>query len=190
MSNGRFFGFWMLAFLGFPLGGLLAIGVVGSIDHLATAALAGGLAGLVIGLAQFLVLRRRAGVGPEWILTTTAGLALGNAIGAGLTDYGTEIGDLLVMGVVAGVAVGVAQWMTLRRRQPLALFWPVAVAIAWPVGWLVTWSIGVDVERGYAVFGASGALVFAAITGVAMVVLTRRSWTSAAATVGLGMTQP
>jgi hypothetical protein len=46
--------------------------------------------------------------------------------------------------------------------------------LAWPVGWTVTWAIGVDVERGYAVFGSAGALVFAAITGVAMLHLTRR----------------
>ena len=47
------------------------------------------------------------------------------------------------------------------------------VAVAWPVGWTVTWSIGVDVERGYAVFGSSGALAFSAITGVAMLLVLR-----------------
>lgn len=46
--------------------------------------------------------------------------------------------------------------------------------MAWPLGWTVTWAVGVDVERGYTVFGASGALVFAAITGTAMLLLTRR----------------
>ncbi len=129
MSNGRFFAFWVLAFLGFPLGGLLAIEVVGSIGDLLSAALAGG-------------------------------------------------------------AVGVAQWLTLRSRQPRAVLWPVTVAVAWPVGWLVTWSIGVDVERGYAVFGASGALVFAVLTGVAMVVLTHRSRPVAPAVGDLGLVQP
>jgi hypothetical protein len=37
----------------------------------------------------------------------------------------------------------------------------------------VTWAIGVDVERGYYVFGASGALVFAAVTGLAMLFMLR-----------------
>jgi hypothetical protein len=33
--------------------------------------------------------------------------------------------------------------------------------------------VGVDVERGYAVFGSTGALVFAAITGLAMLSMLR-----------------
>ncbi|CAN5650439.1 hypothetical protein BH24ACT20_BH24ACT20_13310 [soil metagenome] len=75
---------------------------------------------------------------------------------------------------MTGVAVGVSQWTTIRRLSAAALLWPVVVVVAWPVGWTVTWAVGVDVERGYAVFGASGALVFAAITGAAMLLITRR----------------
>jgi hypothetical protein len=37
----------------------------------------------------------------------------------------------------------------------------------------VTWAAGIDVERGYYVFGASGALVFAAFTGLAMLLMLR-----------------
>jgi hypothetical protein len=51
--------------------------------------------------------------------------------------------------------------------------WALVVAIAWPVGWTVTWAFGIDVERGYYVFGASGALVFAALTGLAMLLMLR-----------------
>jgi hypothetical protein len=47
------------------------------------------------------------------------------------------------------------------------------VAIAWPLGWTVTWAFSLDVERGYFVFGASGALVVAAITGLAMLLMLR-----------------
>jgi hypothetical protein len=41
------------------------------------------------------------------------------------------------------------------------------------LGWTVTWAFGIDVERGYFVFGASGALVFAAVTGLAMLLMLR-----------------
>ncbi|CAN5747520.1 hypothetical protein BH18ACT11_BH18ACT11_31200 [soil metagenome] len=174
MSGGRFFLYWMLAFLGFPLGGFLAVLVVGSVEGVLFAALAGALAGSVIGAAQFLALRGRLAVGPGWILATAFGLGLGNAIGAALTGAGTSIGALIVTGIAAGTAVGISQWALLRRRVAAAILWPPVVAAAWPIGWTVTWSIGVDVERGYAVFGASGALVFAAITGAAMLLLTRR----------------
>jgi hypothetical protein len=166
----RFFLWWMLTFLGFPLGGVLALLVVGSIDGAASGALAGALAGAVIGAAQWLVLRRYMSVGPAWVLATALGVATGDGVGALLTGAGTGIGDLLITGVVTGVAVGLLQWALLRGRVRGALLW-VPVAAAWPIGWTVTWAVGVDVERGYAVFGSTGALVFAAITGLAMLLI-------------------
>jgi hypothetical protein len=176
----QFFLWWMLAFLGFPLGGLLALVLVGSVDGVASGALGGALAGAVIGAAQWSVLRRYLRVGPEWILATALGVALGDALGALLTGAGTEIGDLLINGLATGVAVGLLQWgLVLRGRLLVASLWPLVVAIAWPIGWTVTWAAGIDVERGYYVFGSTGALVFAAITGAAMWLLLR-GWSRAA----------
>lgn len=172
----RFFLWWMLAFLGFPIGGLLAIVLVGSVDGAVSGALGGALAGAVIGTAQWLVLRRypRVRVGPEWILATALGVAIGDALGALLTGAGTGLVALLITGLATGVALGLLQWgLALRNRLPLASLWPPVVAIAWPLGWTVTWAAGIDVERGYYVFGASGALVFAAITGLAMLLMLR-----------------
>jgi hypothetical protein len=170
----RFFLWWMLAFLGFPLGGLLALVVVGSVEGVVSGALGGALAGAVIGAAQWLVLRRYMRVGPEWILATALGVAIGDALGALLTGAGTGIGALIITGLATGVAVGLLQWgLALRGRLPLASLWAPVVAIAWPVGWTVTWAFGIDVERGFLVFGASGALVFAALTGFAMLLMLR-----------------
>jgi hypothetical protein len=170
----RFFLWWMLAFLGFPLGGLLALVLVGSVEGLVSGALGGALAGAGIGAAQWLVLRRYTRVGPEWILATSLGVAIGDAIGALLTAAGTGLVALLVTGLATGVAVGLLQWgFALRKRPPLGILWLPIVAIAWPVGWTVTWAFGIDVERGFYVFGASGALVFAAITGLAMLLMLR-----------------
>lgn len=174
MTDRRFLLFWMLAFLGFPLGGLLAFLAVGPIDGALSAALAGAIAGLVIGAAQYLALRGRLGVGPGWIFATALGLAAGNALGAALTGAGTSVGALIFTGMAAGVCVGAAQWALLRRRVANASLWLPVVASAWPIGWTVTWAVGVDVEHGYAVFGASGALVVAAVTGTAMALLPRR----------------
>jgi len=170
----RFFLWWMLAFLGFPLGGFLALVVVGSVEGVVTGALGGALAGAVIGAAQWLVLRRYMRVGPEWILATALGVAIGDAVGALLTGAGMGIGALLLTGLATGVAVGLLQWgLVLRSRILLGSLWPPVVAIAWPIGWTVTWAFGIDVERGYYAFGASGALVFAAITGLAMLLILR-----------------
>ena len=172
----RFFLWWMLAFLGFPLGGYLAFVLVGSVEGVASGALGGALAGAVIGAAQWLVLRKypRVRVGLEWVLVTALGVALGDALGTLLTGAGTGIGALLITGLVTGVAVGLLQWgVALRNRLLLASLWPPVVAIAWPVGWTVTWAFGIDVERGFYAFGASGALVFAAVTGLAMLLMLR-----------------
>ena len=170
----RFFLWWILAFLGFPLGGFLALVLVGSMEGVVSGALGGALAGAVIGAAQWLVLRRYIRVGPEWVLATALGVAIGDALGALLTGAGTSIGALLITGLTTGGAVGLLQWgLVLRGRLLLGSLWPPVVAIAWPVGWTVTWAFGIDVERGYFVFGASGALVFAAITGLAMLLMLR-----------------
>jgi hypothetical protein len=70
--------------------------------------------------------------------------------------------------------VGLLQWgFVLRGRLLRARLWPLVVAIAWPVGWTVTWAFGIDVERGYYMFGATGALAFAVITGLAMLMMLR-----------------
>jgi hypothetical protein len=173
----RFFLWWMLAFLGFPIGGLLAFVVVGSVEGVVSGALGGALAGAVIGAAQWLVLRRYLRVGSEWILATALGVAIGDGVGALLTSAGTGIGALLITGLATGVAVGLLQWGIFLRGQELAAgaagMWVPVVAIAWPVGWAVTWAFGIDVERGFYAFGASGALVFAAITGLAMLLMLR-----------------
>jgi hypothetical protein len=108
----RFFLWWMLAFLGFPIGGLLAFVLVGSVEGVVSGALGGALAGAVIGAAQWLVIRRypRVRVGPEWILATALGVAIGDAIGALLTGARTGVGALLITGLATGVAVGLLQW--------------------------------------------------------------------------------
>jgi hypothetical protein len=173
----RFFLWWMLTFLGFPVGGFLALLVVGPVEGAVSGALGGALAGAVIGAAQWLVLRRYLRVGPEWILATALGVAIGDGLGALLTGAGTGIGALLITGLATGIAVGLLQWWLFLRGRLLAAapaaMWVPVVAIAWPVGWAVTWATGVDVERGYYVFGASGALVFAAVTGLAMLLMLR-----------------
>jgi hypothetical protein len=170
----RFFLWWMLAFLAFPLGGWLAFVLVGSVDGALSGALGGALAGAVIGTAQWSALRGHLRVGPGWILATALGVAIGDAVGALLTGAGTNLGALIVTGLATGVAVGLLQWgLALRGRVVLAGLWAPVVAVAWPLGWTAPWAIGVDVERGYYVFGASGALVFAALTGLAMLLMLR-----------------
>jgi hypothetical protein len=153
---------WLATFLAFPLGGLIAIETVGSVHDPLSAAAAGLLAGAVIGTGQWLALRAR-GVGRRWIAYTAAAMAAGSALASALTGSGTELADVMLAGLITGGAVGAAQSRLLGRGS-----WVAVTAAAWSLGWLATWLTIVDVERGYAVFGSSGAIVATILTGLAL----------------------
>src|SRR5918994_2846500 len=80
-SGLMFFVRWLPTFLGFPVGGWLVVQTFGSANGPVTAALAGLMAGAVIGTAQWLALRPR-GVGPRGGIHTGVSLAAGRALRA------------------------------------------------------------------------------------------------------------
>ena len=88
---------WLPTFLGFPIGGYLAIQIVGSIDDPVSAAAGGLVAGAVIGAGQWLALRS-AGIGRRWVGYTAAAMAAGSALAAAVTGAGTEVADVMVCG--------------------------------------------------------------------------------------------
>ena len=120
---------WGAAFLGVPIGGAVATTLVGPIDTVGAATLAGGLAGGVIGAAQWLVLRRRLPLSVRWVPATAGGLVLGMAVGAVLLGDDTAAVPLLLRGLVAGAAIGAAQVALLRGILPTAPIWAVSVAL-------------------------------------------------------------
>src|SRR5262249_33214031 len=133
---------WLPTFLGFPIGGLLAIETVGSVTGPLTAAAAGLLAGAAVGAPP--------GGPPEkgwrWAAYTALATAAGSALGVALTGAGHGLADVLVLGAVTGTAVGAAQSALLGRAR---LAWTAVTAAAWALGWLATYETIVDIERGY-----------------------------------------
>jgi hypothetical protein len=165
---------WPLAFLGFPIGGLIADVIVGPVDSFG-AALAGGLiAGAVIGAAQWLALRRL--VPWFWIAATSVGMAAGLAVGAALVDYGISRGDLMLMGALTGAGVGGLQALVLARQQISgAAWWAAANPPVWALAWLVSsYVLSSNVDEQFTNFGASGALLYALLTGLLLELLFRR----------------
>jgi hypothetical protein len=158
---------WLPTFLAFPLGGLLAIETVGSLDDPLSAAAGGLLAGAVIGAGQWLALRSR-GIGRRWVAYTGAAMAAGTALAAAVTGAGTELEDLMFTGLVAGAAVGAAQSTLLARAGLASVAWTVVTAASWSLGWLTTSAYLTDIERGYYVFGAGGALLVTVLTGLTL----------------------
>jgi len=101
----------------------------------------------------------------------------GLTAGAALVDYGIDRGDVVLMGALTGVGVGVLQALVLARdRIPGAHWWAIANPPAWALGWLVTsYVITTNVEERFPIFGASGALVFGLLTWLLLAFLLGRT---------------
>ena len=159
-------GGWRLS--GFRLGGLAATALVGGVTTPVEGVLGGVATGAVIGLAQWLVLRRRLALTPWWIAATAAGMGVGLALGIALLGADTAGITLPLRGLVTGAGIGIAQFTLLRGSTARALVWPLVVACGWAIGWLVTRAAGVDLAPQWSVFGAAGALTFQLLTGLAL----------------------
>lgn len=157
---------WTSSFLGFPLGGWLAYQLVGSASGPLTAALAGAIAGTLIGAAQWLALRPT--VSPRWIAASTIGMGVGSALAATATGSATSVGALAMTGLIAGAAVGLGQGIVFRRSWWFTGLWTVTVGVSWALGWAITANVIVDAGRGYVTFGSSGALAVTVITGLVL----------------------
>lgn len=164
-ETARRFWLWPIAILlGFPIGGYIADLVINGVDSLGTAIVGGLIAGAVIGMAEWFVLRRL--VSWLWIPATAVGMAVGLAAGSALVDYGIGRGDVVLMGAVTGVGVGVLQTLVLARHGIAgAYWWAVANPPLWALCWLVTsYVITANVKEQFTNFGGSGAIVFGLLT--------------------------
>jgi hypothetical protein len=166
---------WGAAFLGFPIGGAAAYLLLGPIESVGTAVIAGAVAGAAIGVAQWLVLRRRLPLSALWVLATAGAMAIGLGLGQVLLGDDTAMQPLLLRGLITGIAIGAAQAALLRGVLPTPVVWAVVVTLAWALGWAVTAAAGIDLPRKWAVFGSSGALIFQLITGLTLAYLLRRN---------------
>jgi hypothetical protein len=158
---------WVLpvgTLVGFPIGGYIADLVVDGVDSVGTALVGGLIAGAGIGAAEWFALRRW--VSWLWIAATCVGMAVGLTAGAALVDYGIDRGDLVLMGALTGVGVGVLQALVLaRHRISSAVWWAVANPPAWALGWFVSsYVISANIDERFTNFGASGAIAFGLLT--------------------------
>ncbi|MGH8870797.1 MAG: hypothetical protein ACRDWS_02335 [Acidimicrobiia bacterium] len=163
----------MSILVGFPIGGYIADIVVDGVDSAGAAVVAGLIAGLIFGAAEWVALRRW--VSWLWIPATTVGMSVGLAAGAALVDYGITRSDLAVMGAVTGVGIGVMQALVfVRHRIPGAVWWAVANPPGWALGWFVSsYVIARNIDERFPIFGASGALVFGLLTWLLLATLFR-----------------
>ena len=124
-----------------------------------------------------------------WVLASTVGWAVGNA--AGMKVVQAVVGDaehwIKVVAVatplfvvMTGAAVGVMQWLVLRREVSGAGWWVLAIPVGWAVGLVVLGVIKeavgltVDLTVGLTVTFAVGGAVIGAVTGAVLVRLVRQ----------------
>jgi hypothetical protein len=167
---------WPLAIvLGFPIGGYVADLAVNGVDSVWAALVAGLIAGAITGAAEWVVLRRW--VSWLWVPATTVGMVVGLMAGAWLVDYGIGRGDLVLMGAINGLGVGVAQALVLGagvRPVSRALWWVVAIPPCWALAWFVSsYVISRNIDERFPNFGASGALAFGLLTWLLLAALLR-----------------
>jgi hypothetical protein len=161
---------WIIAIIGFPIGGYIGHLIGGPAATVPAALISGLIAGAIIGGGQGLalgILRPRALA--LWAGATAMGLGVALAAVTAAIGQIDTMTDAIVLGAISGVAVGVGQAAFLaRERVANAWIWVPTLGIAWAIGWAVTASIGVALESGWPVFGLSGALVSQVIAGIVL----------------------
>ncbi len=133
------------------------------------------MTGAAVGVMQWVVLRREVSGAGWWVLASTVGYTVGIAAAAMhgiLLVHWLELPWRWVVsivggaggGAVTGAAVGVMQWLVLRRQLRRAGWWVLASIVGWAMGQAAHGAIGLP---------AAGA-VSGAITGIALVRLLRQ----------------
>ena len=135
--------------------------------------IAGGLAGVLL---QGRTVRRWGVPAGRWATGSALGLLVGLALGAvagvlpGLARaWAGPFGAIAAAVLPPAPAIGLAQWLVLRRHAPRAGWWIVTTPLAWavsvPVGWAVGLAGGVPVAlvASLALGGFVGGLVGAAL---------------------------
>lgn len=161
---------WIVAIIGFPIGGFIGHLIGGPAATVPAALISGLIAGAIIGAGQALALGL---LRPQALALWAGPTAIG--LGVALAGVTAVIGQIdtqteaIVLGAISGLAIGAGQAaMLMRERVANAWMWVLATGVAWAIGWTVTSGIGVALASGWPVYGLSGALASQIITGVVL----------------------
>ncbi len=167
--------FWFLWFMGGAVGFELGMqwgafaepGGINTFKSSPTVMWAGFLgvavAGVLVGMLQWLVLRRHVARAGRWVLASLGAAAIVGVVMFGVGTVNADAAWLLGLGLF-GPVVGVLHWLVLRRQVARAGW----VVLASTVGWIVGMPVG-DAVAWFALGGA-----YAIATGTTLVWLLRR----------------
>jgi len=134
--------------------------------------------GLSFGIMQWLVLRRHIPRAGWWVLASTAGWIAGFGVLAVVVKVVENVAPGVIerevfaaaFFVAVGAALGVLQWLVLRRHAPQVGWWVLASIVGWTVLGLI---VGKSLDRVADLVAI--AAVPPAITGVVLAWLLRQS---------------
>ena len=149
---------WTPTFLAFPIGGLLAKLFFGSASSVARSVGGGLIIGLVVGLIQYLSLKKY-GISTSWVVATAVAATVAALINSYAFSFKFDPASLAGSGLVAGLLIGISQSLSQTREIRFVTIWTISTAIAWSLAWFITSKVIVDPEAQYHVYGSSGALL-------------------------------
>lgn len=122
------------------IGGVLISSTARGVFRIIILSLIWGIVGGIIGIIQRLILRQAGLTIKRWADWTAVGWAVGGAMVMGL-----GIGHWLLQQVVLGLAIGVMQWLPLRKYVRRAGWWIIANSIGMLINVPVAgWILGVQ----------------------------------------------
>jgi hypothetical protein len=159
---------WVWVGLAVPIAGYIGWKLSGPVDTVQTALLGGALTGAGLAAVQWWAAKGALGRPAAWISASAPGYAAGLAAGAALVGFDTDLGALVLMGLVSGAFLGAAQGLVLARQgnSRLGAVWGAAMPALFALAWIPTTVIGVSVENQFTVFGAAGAVLFMLLSGL------------------------
>jgi len=175
---------WTLATaFGMLLGFLPSLVLVNVMDLALARFIVPLFAGFLVGLAQWVVLRKYVNEVSDWILAAGASWAIGYALGLFLINGLTGTGlDGFISYILFGIIVALVQWPILRREIPNVWMWVLANVVGWTAGFFLS-QVSLDlffdgpaidpVASTSVISGVSG-LVAGAITGIALIWIVRQ----------------
>ncbi len=185
--NRNEFGLWLgwtlATTIGMLLGFLLSIPLVNVLDLEWARVIVPLLAGFLIGLSQWAVLRNYVVDTTDWILAAGTSWAVGYALGLFIINSlaNTPLGGLVGY-MLFGVIVAIVQWPILRREIPHVLPWIIANVFGWTLGFYLSQlalnlffkdPAIVPVVSTSVISSISG-LIAGAITGIALIWIVRQ----------------
>ena len=175
---------WTLATaLGMLVGYLPLAFLVGSLDLGVARVIVPIITGVLLGLAQWLVLRPYVSNSSDWILNHAVGWVTGFTLGLFVVQLLSKTPLGMLVGFMAfGVIVALFQYPVLRREIPHLSTWIIANVIGWTLGaYLSQLATGVFFQNAtpttftsvLVTVGITG-LVAGAITGLALIWIVRQ----------------